>query len=101
MSSLMRRYGVSNWLEVSAKNLSDLAKLERIFVALAQQMVDVRETIELTRSAKLARRSVIILPDDWELLSAPDYPVPKYVYQAQDQQLKGFGLRNKALRWGC
>ena len=86
VQGLMRRYGVLNWIEMSARNLSNLGKLERIFVALSRQMVSVRESMEVTRSGK--KNNVITLSDDWELITAPDDPVPHYAYQAQDQQLR-------------
>lgn len=88
VQSLMRRYKVTHWIEMSAKKLSHLSKLEGVFLALAKQMSSVREQIELTKSAKLARKSIVTLPDDWEVLTAPEDPVPRYAYVAQDEQLR-------------
>lgn len=86
VQSLMRRYKISNWIELSAKNLGHLSKLEGVFMALAREMSSVREQMEMTRSEKIAKRSVITLADDWEVITAPEDPIPHYAYVAQDEQ---------------
>jgi hypothetical protein len=73
---------------MSATNPAHLSKLEGLFIALARQMSEVREQIEMTRSAKLAQRSVINLTDDWEVITAPEDPIPHYAYAAQDERLR-------------
>ena len=88
VQTLMRRYRISNWIELSAMNLGHLSKLEGVFMALAREMSSVRQQIEMTRSEKLAQRSVITLADDWEVITAPEEPVPHYAYVPQDEQLR-------------
>lgn len=94
VQSLMRRYKVSNWIELSAKNLAHLSKLEGVFMALAKQMSSVRQQIEMTKSAKLAQQSVITLADDWEVITAPEDPVPRYAYVPQDEKLRRSRAQN-------
>ncbi len=83
----MHRYRITEWVELSAKQLSHLPKLESIFTTLAREMVSVRESMELTKSAKLLRQNVITL-DDWEVISAPESPVPHYAYRDQDSRAR-------------
>lgn len=66
--------------------LSDLTKLDGLFVKLAREMIDIRRTMEMTRSASIAAKKcdVIVLSDEWEVISAPDEPVPHYAYKAQE-----------------
>ena len=75
-------------MELSAKQLSQLPKLEGIFITLAQEMTRVRESMELTRSAKLLRQDVITLDDEWEVINAPESPIPHYAYRDQDHHAK-------------
>ncbi len=86
---------MSQYLELSAKDITQLSKLEQLFVDLARQMLSVREKMEFTRSESLAR-SVIQLADDWEMISAPEDPIPQYVHRHQDDR-----LRNKASNCSC
>ncbi len=85
---LMIRYRMSDRIEICAKDISHLSKLEDIFMALTNQMLSIREQIELTKSAKLARKGVITLSDDWEVITAPEDPIPHYAYSAQDDRIR-------------
>ena len=95
----MRRYRISDWIELSAKNLIHLPKLEGIVMSLAKEMCSVREQIEMTKSEKLEsasrRRDVISLSDDWEVIAAPDNPVPRYAHVDQDERLRRLQTRPK------
>ena len=85
VEKLVRRYHISNSLELSAVQLSSLPRLETMFVHLAQQMNSIREEMEVTKSAARLREGVITLPeDDWEIITAPEEPVPHYAYRAQE-----------------
>lgn len=84
---LVRRYRITEYVELSAKQLSHLPKLEGIFTTLAQEMNSVRESMELTRSAKMLRQDVITL-DDWEVIETPESPVPHYAYRDQDDRVR-------------
>ena len=84
---LMLRYKISNSAELSAKQLSYQPRLEGIFVSLAQEMNEIREKIELTKSAALQREGVITLAEeDWEIITAPEGPVPRYAYRPQEER---------------
>lgn len=85
---MVRRYQITNSVELTAMQLSSLPKLEAMFVGLAQEMNEVREQIELTRSAKMEREGVITLEDDWEIINTPTEAIPHYAYKAQDDRLR-------------
>jgi len=72
------------YVEVSAKSTSSLEDLDAIFVRLSQAMLDVRQSMEMTRSMVESKTDVVILSDDWEVITAPEAPVPTYAYRAQD-----------------
>ena len=76
------------YVELSAKDIKYLTVLEDTFVTLARQMVRVREELEMTQSAAFADEIIRIksASEEWEILSAPDEPVPDYVYKAQESR---------------
>lgn len=85
IQGLVRKYQIVHWVEISAKQLSYLPKLESVFVTLARQMCNTRRQTELTKSAAMAQQDVITLSDDWEIVTAPDDPVPHYAYREQEE----------------
>lgn len=84
--SYARRHKMMEYVEVSAKDASHLEELDAIFVRLSQEMLRVRESMEMTRSAtfKSDKGSVIVLSDEWEVITAPEAPVPRYAYRAHE-----------------
>ncbi len=83
----MHRYRISQWVELSAKQAPHLSKLEGIFTTLAHEMASVRDSMEMTRSGKM-RQDVITLDEDWEVISAPESPIPHYAYKDQDSHVR-------------
>ena len=75
-------------IELSATDLTQLSELEHLFVNLARQMLTIREKMEFTRSESLGHNSVIQLgiSEDWEVISAPEDPIPRYVHRHQDER---------------
>ena len=78
------KYGMVAHIELSAKNIGDLPKLEDTFSTLAEHMYSHRETKEMTASQSMRSKDVIRL-DDWEIITVPDEPIPHYTYSAHDR----------------
>ena len=88
--TLADRHGMS-FYEFSAKDPKLLSKLEEIFAILAHDMVQVREKRERTRSQ--SRSGIIQLgqtnePEDWIFVAAPDGPIPRSTYAAQEMKVR-------------
>lgn len=83
---LADRHGMS-FYEFSAKDMKQLSKLEEIFLMLAHDMFQAREKMERSFS----RSGVIYLgeeTDDWILVNAPDDPIPRSTYAAQEMKAR-------------
>lgn len=82
------RHDMVTYVELSAKDIKYLPVLEDTFVTLARQMVRVREELEMTQSSAFADEIIQLksASEEWEILSAPDEPVPDYVYKAQESR---------------
>ena len=82
------RYDMVKYVELSAKDIKYLPVLEDTFLSLARQMVRSREELELTQSAKFADEVIKLksASEEWEILSAPNEPIPNYVVAAQEQR---------------
>ena len=72
------------YVELSAKNVSSLENLDTVFVRLSRAMLDVRQSMEMTRSMVESKANVVTLSDDWEVITAPEAPIPTYAYRSQD-----------------
>ena len=84
--ALADRYGMS-FYELSAKDAKQLPKLEEIFSTLARDMFEERQRREVT----LSRSGIIRLaqePEDWILVDAPDDPIPRSTYAAQEMKAR-------------
>ena len=84
--ALADRYGMS-FYELSAKDAKQLPKLEQIFLTLARSMFEERQSREVT----LSRSGIILLaqePEDWILVDAPDGPIPRSTYAAQEMKAR-------------
>ena len=85
---LADRHSMS-FYEFSAKDLKQLSKLEEIFLILAHDMFQAREKMEMSYSQSgvihLGQREV---PDDWILVNAPDDPIPRSTYAAQEMKAR-------------
>ena len=79
------RYRMS-FTELSAKEAKQLPKLEEVFSTLARDMYDERLRQEVT----LSRSGIIRLdePEDWVLVDAPDDPIPRSIYAAQEMKAR-------------
>ena len=79
------RYRMS-FTELSAKEAKQLPKLEEVFSTLAHDMYDERLRQEVT----LSRSGIIRLdePEDWVLVDAPDDPIPRSTYAAQEMKAR-------------
>ena len=80
------RHDMVTYVELSAKDIKYLPFLEDTFVTLARQMVRVREELEMTQSTAFTDEIIRLKSEEWEILSAPDEPVPDYVYKAQERR---------------
>ena len=80
---------MTHFIELTAKKLSELTKLEDAFINLSRHMNSIREQTELTKSAKRSE-SVIQLEgsEGWEIILTPDEPIPQHVYGPQDSRRK-------------
>ena len=88
--ALADRYGMT-FYELSAKDVKQLPKLEEIFSALARRMFEERLKHEMSMS--LSRSGIIRLgltqePEDWILIDAPDDPIPRSTYAAQEMKAR-------------
>lgn len=85
---LADRHGMA-FYELSAKDRRQLSKLEEIFIILAQDMFQAREKMELIQT----QSGIIHLgqetePEDWILVNAPDDPIPRSTYAAQEMKAR-------------
>ncbi len=73
------------YVEISAKDEAYLVQLDSLFSRLAQKMLQVRQSMEMTNSmvARADKTDVIVL-DEWEVISAPEVPIPKQTYKAHE-----------------
>ena len=78
-------YGMT-FVELSAKNIENLPQLEKMFVALAEKMFTERERLEMTTSGVIRLEG--LLSDDWEIVEAPDEPIPRHTYAHQDSRAR-------------
>ena len=80
---------MGEYVELSAMDLSGLAKLEDLLVRLAWEMVGVRESLEMTRTSSFTSNNkgddtVVLLSDTWEIIDTPEEPNRRYyAYRAQ------------------
>ena len=74
------------YIEISAKEVSHLDELDAIFSRLSQKMLRVRQSMEMTRSSTLKsnKGDIVVLSDEWEVITAPEVPIPRYAYRAQE-----------------
>lgn len=79
------------FLELSAMESASQSKLEELFVSLAQDAFNRREVKEMT----LSMSQVIRLSDEWEVINAPEEPIPRESYAHQDR------ARARRLRHNC
>ena len=78
-----------SFYEFSAKDLKLLSKLEEIFSHLSRDMLHVREKFEMTQSQSgIIRLGKPSEPDDWILVNAPDDPIPRSTYAAQEMKVR-------------
>ena len=82
------KHDMVTYVELSAKDIKYLPVLENTFVHLARQMVRSREELELTQSTKFADEVIKLrsASEEWEILSAPNEPIPEYVFSPQEQR---------------
>ena len=82
------RHDMVCYIELSAKDIKYLTVLEDTFITLARQMLRIREELELTQSAAIANEVIKLrsASEEWEILSAPNEPIPDYVYNAQERK---------------
>ena len=82
------RHDMVTYIELSAKDIKYLQPLEDTIVNLARQMVRIREEMEVTQSAAFANEVIKLrsTSEEWEILSAPNEPVPDYVFNLQEQK---------------
>ena len=82
------RHDMVAYVELSAKDIKYLHILEDTFFNLARQMVRIREELEMTQSAAFTDEIIRLksASEEWEILSAPDEPIPEYVYKAQEKR---------------
>ena len=86
--ALADRHGMM-FYEFSAKDPKQLSKLEEIFSILAHDMFQGREKMEMTHSQSgIIRLGQTTEPDDWILVSAPDGPIPRSTYAAQEMKAR-------------
>ena len=87
--ALANRYGMS-FYELSAKDAKQLPKLEEIFSKLARDMFEERQHREVTlsHSAGVIRLGHTQEPEDWVLVDAPDGPIPRSTYAAQEMKAR-------------
>ena len=81
------RYGMISYQEFSAKNIETIQALDDLFACLAEEMIRNREEHELTQSS-LHRSGIISLSDDWEIVEAPEDPIPHTAYSHQDSFIR-------------
>ena len=86
--ALADRHGML-FYELSAKDPKQLSKLEEIFSTLARDMFEERLRQEVMQS----RSGVICLglsqePQDWVLVDAPEDPIPRSTYAAQEMKVR-------------
>ena len=82
------RHNMVTYVELSAKDIKYLQLLEDTFAKLAREMVRIREEMEVTQSGAFANEVIKLrsASEEWEILSAPDEPVPSYVFNPQEQK---------------
>ena len=86
--ALADRHGMS-FYEFSAKDPKQLSKLEEIFTILAHDMFHAREKMEMTQSQSgIIHLGQATEPDDWILVNAPDDPIPRSTYAAQEMKAR-------------
>ena len=86
--ALADRHGMM-FYELSAKDLKQLPKLENIFTRLARDMFDERLRQEVLQSrSEVIRLGMSQEPQDWILVDAPDVPIPRSTYAAQEMKVR-------------
>ena len=86
--ALADRHGMS-FYEFSAKDPKQLSKLEEIFSILAHDMFHAREKMQMTQSQSgIIRLGRATEPEDWILVNAPDDPIPRSTYAAQEMKAR-------------
>ena len=87
--SLIQKYRITEYVELSAMMASELDKLDGLFVRLSHEMVSVRQAMETSRSSLLSSKkdgTVIVLSEDWEVINAPEEPDQRcYAYRTQSR----------------
>ena len=81
------RYGMPTFVEMSAMNIDNLPLLEETLTVLAQRMLDEREEKEMTLSSRGVIRLESLL-DEWEIVEAPEEPIPRHTYAHQDSRAR-------------
>ena len=81
------RYGMPTFVEMSAMNIDNLPLLEETLTVLAQRMFDEREEKEMTLSSRGVIRLESLL-DEWEIVEAPEEPIPRHTYAHQDSRAR-------------
>ena len=78
-------YGMT-FVELSAKNVENLSRLEKLFVDLTEKMFAEREKLEMTASGVIRLQGSI--SDEWEIVEAPEEPIPRRTYARQDSRAR-------------
>jgi len=81
------RYEMPTFVEMSAMNIDNLPLLEETLTVLAQRMFDEREEKEMTLSSRGVIRLESLL-DEWEIVEAPEEPIPRHTYAHQDSRAR-------------
>ena len=80
------------YIELSAKSIDTLPLLDDLFSTLATEMVRNRDRLEVSQSLSLGHSAknadIITLSDDWEVLEAPEGPIPRSTYSAQEASIR-------------
>ena len=87
--ALADRHGMS-FYEISARDAKQIPKLHEIFAMLARELVKVREKMELTltQSGIIHLGTTVNESDEWVLVNAPDSPIPRSTYAAQEMKAR-------------
>ena len=76
------------FVEVSAKDIKCLEKMDDLLLTLSHQMMTDREEHSFTRSMTNVIRLDGSRGDDWEIIDLPQGPIPANVYRAQDENVR-------------
>ena len=93
-----------SYIELSAKNIDTLPILDDLFTTLATEMLRNRDKLEVTQSMSLgrsAKNDIITLADDWEVLEAPEGPIPRSAYSAQEASISYRSMRQGQKKCAC